>query len=443
MSAAFGAFVRANGGRGRLVVQPRMGFSDPRRMQEGLAATKAADALTVGTITLDAHTRVGHLQAVEGALRDGIDLNGYPIVSHDERTTGWVLSGGWGPGFPVQVRHGSAAPADIFRTLTRLGLGAGEGGPVSYCLPYGRTPLADSIRNWKESRELFAGLRERGVEPHLETFGGCMLGELCPPSQLIAISVLEALVFLQHGVRSVSVSYAQQTHAGQDREAVAALRRLCGELLPTDDWHVVVYAYMGLYPRTEHGAYRLLGQAAEPAVASGAERLIVKTVAESRRIPTIEENVSALEYAGRMAARPGPAPDSAPGPVADTQTYREAAALTEAVLNLHPDTGTALLRAFRAGYLDIPYCLHPDNRGETRSYIGGNGRLLWERTGSLPIGDIAGAQRARQVLGGAARTCRTCAEGSTRCRWSTGRPSPSRAHREPEQARVRSSRVWP
>jgi len=264
---------------------------------------------------------------------------------------------------------------------------------VSYCLPYGRTPLAESVRNWRASCEVFAGLRERGVEPHLETFGGCMLGQLCPPSQLIAISVLEALFFIRHGVRSVSVSYAQQTHPGQDREAVAALRRLCGELLPTDDWHVVVYAYMGLYPVTEHGAYRLLGQAAELAVASGAERLIVKTVAESRRIPTIEENVAALEYADRAAALTGRAPD----PGADTQTYREAAALTEAVLNLHPDIGEALLRAFRAGYLDIPYCLHPDNRGETRGRIGDDGRLLWERTGALPIGRIAGSHRARPV----------------------------------------------
>ncbi|EFL23200.1 methylaspartate mutase subunit E (MutE) superfamily protein [Streptomyces himastatinicus ATCC 53653] len=393
MSEGFGAFVRAHGGEGRLVVQPRMGFGDPHRMREGLAATRAADALTVGTITLDAHTRVGHLQAVERALRDGSDLNGYPIVSHEESVTRWVLSAASGPGFPVQVRHGSAAPADIFRTLTRLGLGASEGGPVSYCLPYGRTPLAESVRNWRESCEVFAGLRERGVEPHLETFGGCMLGQLCPPSQLIAISVLEALFFIRHGVRSVSVSYAQQTHPGQDREAVAALRRLCGELLPTDDWHVVVYAYMGLYPVTEHGAYRLLGQAAELAVASGAERLIVKTVAESRRIPTIEENVAALEYADRTAALTGRAPD----PGADTQTYREAAALTEAVLNLHPDIGEALLRAFRAGYLDIPYCLHPDNRGETRGRIGDDGRLLWERTGALPIGRIAGSHRARPV----------------------------------------------
>jgi methylaspartate mutase epsilon subunit len=389
----FGAVVRREGGSGRLVVQPRMGFGDPRTMRAGLAATKSARATTVGTITLDAHTRVGHFDAVETALRDGIDLNGYPIVSHALATTAWVLEGTRDATFPVQVRHGSAAPVEIFRSLAALRIGASEGGPVSYCLPYGRTSLADSVRNWEISCELFARLRERGVEPHLETFGGCMLGQLCPPSQLVALSVLEALFFLQHGVRSVSVSYAQQTSMEQDREAVAALRRLCAELLPTRDWHVVIYAYMGVYPESAHGARALLGRAAELAVSTGSERLIVKTEAESRRIPTIEENVRALEYAGDTAAATGPGP--APGAGPDSATYQEAFALVDGVLNLDADVGRALLAAFRRGYLDIPYCLHPDNRGRTRSYIDSDGKLRWENTGALPIGHLVRLGRSR------------------------------------------------
>ncbi|MFI9024319.1 methylaspartate mutase [Streptomyces sp. NPDC053560] len=380
----FGEFVRKAGGYGRLVVQPRMGFGDPARMRQGLLATKAADATTVGTVTLDSYTRVGELRAVEAALRAGRDLNGYPVVSHPTATTGAVLSGVRDSGFPVQVRHGSAAPADIFRALVRLRLNASEGGPVSYCLPYGRTPLAESVHNWKVCCELFARLRDVGAEPHLETFGGCMMGQLCPPGQLVAISVLEALFFAQHGIHSLSLSYAQQTNREQDREAVAALRRLSAELLPTDNWHVVVYAYMGVFPESYRGAHRLLGQAAELAVVTGSERLIVKTVSEARRIPTIAENVHALEYAARKAARTRyePGPDLA----RDSRTYLEARALVEAVLGLDDDVGEALIAAFRRGYLDVPYCLHPDNAGATRSYIDAEGKLQWADTGSLPLG---------------------------------------------------------
>ena len=92
---------------------------------------------------------------------------------------------------------------------------------------------------------------DRGGRAHLETFGGCLLGQLCPPSLLVATSVLEALFFVQHGLRSVSLSYAQQTHPVQDIEALAALDRLATELLPdVVDRHIVLYTYMGVFPRT-------------------------------------------------------------------------------------------------------------------------------------------------------------------------------------------------
>jgi methylaspartate mutase epsilon subunit len=391
----FGEFVRRAARSGALVVQPRMGFSSPQRMRAGLAATKHAHARTVGTITLDSYTRVGDLRAVDHALRAGSDLNGYPIVTYDAATTEGVLAGITDGAFPVQVRHGSPAPRDIFAALIGLRIGATEGGPVSYCLPYGRTPLTESVRNWVECVERFASLREAALQPHLETFGGCMLGQLCPPSQLVALSVLEALFFHQHGLRSISVSYAQQTNPVQDTEAVLALRRLCSELLPVQNWHVVVYAHMGAYPRTAAGAYRLLGQAAELAVTTGSERLIVKTVAESRRIPTIEENVAALEHAAAVARRTAPGTPADPG--GDSQTYQQAAALVAAVLDADADIGQGLLAAFRRGHLDIPYCVHPDNAGRARSYVDGDGWLRWADIGALPLSHLVKPAGPRSV----------------------------------------------
>ncbi|MFF9768487.1 methylaspartate mutase [Streptomyces sp. NPDC014636] len=389
----FGAFVRRAHDAGHLVVQPRMGMSSPERMRAGLLATRNAAATTVGTITLDSYTRVGDLESAELAVLEGVALNGYPIVSHTRTTTRSVLDGIHGPGFPVQVRHGSATPRDIFRALTAVGLDASEGGPVSYCLPYGRVPLRESVAQWAASCELLATLRESGAEPHLETFGGCVLGQLCPPGLLVAVSFLEALFFRRHGIRSISVSYAQQTDPRQDAEAVAALRTLCARFLPDTEWHVVVYAYMGLYPETAEGAYRLLGKAAELAVASGSERLIVKTVAESRRIPTVAENVAALEHAAAVAARTPRAPQDGTG----SQTYAEASALVNAVLELDDDLGTALLAAFTEGRLDVPYCLHPDNAGFSRSYIDADGRLRWADIGKMPLNGIADVRPAQAI----------------------------------------------
>ncbi|MEU9502440.1 methylaspartate mutase [Streptomyces sp. NPDC048196] len=396
--ADFGSFIRERHRVAGTVVQPRMGFSDPKTMRAGLVATEAAAVATAGTITVDSYTRVGDLRAVAEALAAGRDLNGYPLAHHDAATTRRVLAGVQSDSFAVQVRHGSAAPRSILAALLAAGLNATEGGPVSYCLPYGRTPLVESVHNWAASCRLLARSGATGARPHLETFGGCMLGQLCPPSLLVAISVLEALFFRQHGLDSISVSYAQQPNPEQNREALAALRRLCGRFLPDIDWHVVLYTYMGVYPTTAHGAYRLLGQAAELAAATGTERLIVKTVAESSRIPTIDENVAALKYAaevtGRWAAEQpdkiesNDTQDARPLEQRDTQVYLEALRLIEAVRDLSDDLGRALIRAFQFGYLDVPYCLHPDNPGRSRSYLDDSGRIRWADLGSLPLGGI-------------------------------------------------------
>ncbi|MFE1551475.1 methylaspartate mutase [Streptomyces sp. NPDC058718] len=396
---SFGAFVSAARRAGRLVVQPRMGMSDPRAMRAGLAATRAADATTVGTVTLDSYTRVGDQAAARRALAEGVPLNGYPLVTYDTAITRSLLDGIQDPAFPVQVRHGSAAPQDIVAALLLAGLDATEGGPVSYCLPYGRTPLATSVENWTRTCELLARTRDHGADPHLETFGGCMMGQLCPPSLLVAISVLEALFFAQHGLRSVSLSYAQQTDPVQDEEALHALRRLAEELLPELDWHIVVYTYMGVYPRTPGGARLLLEESARLAVRTGAARLIVKTAAEAHRIPTVRENVAALEAAARAAeaeaARALPTAAGqmaglpvAAGPAPDTGIHAEASALVQAVLEISPDLGRALPQAFERGYLDVPYCLHPDNAQRTRSYLDTDGRLRWSEIGAMPLGGI-------------------------------------------------------
>ncbi|TCC24411.1 methylaspartate mutase [Kribbella sindirgiensis] len=385
-TGSFGDFVARAHRAGTLVVQPRMGVSGPAAMRTGLVATRKATATAVGTITLDSYTRMGDNVNARAALAAGIELNGYPIVAHDPAVTRAVLDGVAGPEFPVQIRHGSPCPEPIVAALIQAGLHATEGGPVSYCLPYSRMPLEDSIPNWARSCDLLADVRATGAEPHVESFGGCMMGQLCPPGLLVALSVLECLFFRQHGIRSVSLSYAQQTNPDQDTEALLALRRLATQWLPDLDWHIVVYTYMGVYPRTPAGATGLLEEAARLAVRAGAARLIVKTVAEGYRIPTFAENVAALETAALAA-------DSCltiVGDPGDTGIHAEASALIEAVLDLGPDLGAALATAFRRGYLDVPYCLHPDNAGRARSYVDSAGRLQWSSIGSLPIRGVVG-----------------------------------------------------
>ncbi|WP_331741902.1 methylaspartate mutase [Streptomyces sp. NBC_01006] len=398
----FAAHVRRARESGSLVVQPRMGFAGARRMREGLRAVRDVAAPTAGTVTVDSYTRVGEYARALEALRYGAELNGFPLVAHGAEGTREVLKGLASASFPVQVRHGSALAGRLVATACAAGADATEGGPVSYCLPYGRVPLRDSVRAWAHCCELIAAREE---PMHLETFGGGMLGQLCPPSVLVALSVLEALFFREHGVRSLSLSYAQQTHPGQDLEALAALHRLAAERLDGGpdgtvgpDWHVVLYTFMGVFPRSAAGAFRLLEESARLAVRGGAARLVVKTPAEAHRIPTLDENVAALEFAAAVAAdergRTRTRPVAVPGLFG---VYEEAALLVDCVLEQAPTVGEALLRSFATGLLDVPYCLHPDNANRARAVVDPWGALRWADPGRVPL-----PRRARRGAAAAA-----------------------------------------
>ena len=353
-------------------------------MRAGLRAVHAAYPGAVGTITVDSYTRLGQHAEVAGALRDGSPINGYPIVHHSAAVTEGVVRGLAGPDFPVQIRHGSPSPERVFAALARVGLSASEGGPVSYCLPYSRTPLTVSVRSWERGCAQLVRLRDKGVEPHLETFGGCLLGQLCPPGLLVAMSVLEAMFFVRNGLGCVSLSYAHQGHPGQDREALLALRRLASRFLPGASWHVVLYTYMGLFPHTAQGVRRLTDHAVELAVATGTERVIVKTAAEAERIPRIQESVAALRGAAQRATALAER-QSGGEVVPETGVLAEATALVEATLSLDDDIGEALIAAFSSGYLDVPYCLHPDNAGRATSRRDASGAVVWADTGDLPV----------------------------------------------------------
>lgn len=383
----FTSFIKNMRQANKLIVQPRMGFGTCEKMQIGLQAVKSTQAPTIGTITLDSYTRVNNYKDAQKALDEGHDLNGYPIVNHGEIKTRAMLQDLQDEKFPVQVRHGTALPLEIFKAILASGIDATEGGPVSYCLPYSRVSLQQTMTAWAECCKLLANQRESNMICHLESFAGCMLGQLCHPSLLIALSILEGLFFKKYGLVSVSLSFAQGTHSSQDLAALSVLRRLAKQYLNDIEWHVVVYTYMGVFPKTVQGAYDIIQESARVAKLGCAERLIVKTPAEAHRIPTIEENIASLEITF-LASEEIKNSDTYKIDIdEENKIFQQASYLIESVLNLEADLDKALLKAFEKGYLDVPYCLHQDNKNKSRTYIDKNGYLQWADVGCMPFPD--------------------------------------------------------
>ncbi|MDR3490986.1 MAG: methylaspartate mutase [Gammaproteobacteria bacterium] len=369
----------------KLVVQPRMGFGTLDKMKQGLLAVANCNAPTIGTLTLDSYTRVNDFISPKIALDSHQEINGFPIVTHGAIATRELLDGIVADKFAVQVRHGTALPVEIIKVLLAAGINATEGGPISYCLPYSRLPIENAISAWATCCELLASSREKGIINHLESFAGCMLGQLCPPSLLLALGILEGIFFKRHGLVSVSLSYAQGPSAEQDLSALAALHVLANEYLSDIDWHIVVYTYMGVFPKTIAGASEIIKTSAQIAKIGNAQRLIVKTPAEAFRIPTIEENVKSLELAYSASKNLENNNNLAIDLEEQEIIYHQARFLVESVLDLHCSLNKGLQIAFKKGYLDVPYCLHQNNKNLTRSVIDSRGYLQWAETGNLPF----------------------------------------------------------
>ena len=341
-------------------LQPRMGFCDVEQMHRGLIATAKANADTVCTITLDAFTRTNDFAAAGAAIARNHHLNGYPIVNHPAETTRAMIAQiAQDHGTPVQIRHGSPKPSKIFKRMVEVGANTTEGGPVSYCLPYSRVPLSEAFTDWAEACKTLS----RGVaHSHVESFAGCMMGQMCDPAILVALNILEGLFLIEHGIETVSFSYSQGTSAVQDQAAVRALQMLARQFFDPGKYHIVAYVFMGYFPRTMAGFSRITADALQVVRATDIARVIVKTPVESSRIPTIAENIASLEYAQSSMDRC----DGDLFPQDDIDEYERilsmATGLVKNVLSLDKDISVAILEAFKTGLLCVPYCLHPDNR---------------------------------------------------------------------------------
>jgi len=370
--------------KNKIIVQPRMGYSNHSIMREGLLEVKNTNFLTIGTITIDSFTRTLQFEDALRAIKKGKPLNGYPIVSYSCEENKKLIDGIKSNDFPIQVRHGCPKPEKIFEATINAGIDAIEGGPISYSLPYGRISLKESIQSWANCSKMYAEAGNGNY--HIESFGGCMLGQLCPPSMLIVISILEVLFFNSYGVNSVSVSLAQGTNSQQDIAALKALKKLCNKYLAKNiDWHIVFYTFMGKFPETIHGAKAILSESSIIANMGEARRLIVKTINEAHQIPTINDNISALKLANEVANNSSIASERiTENEELENQIYDEANQILETILNLSSNLDIVIQKAFEKGYIDIPFCLHQDNIKKSKSTLDSFGNIVWAEMGNIP-----------------------------------------------------------
>lgn len=385
-----------NAGRAPLLVQPRSGVPLVGEQIRLFNAFREAGGARVLSYQVDSLTRNNNYAGAEEAIRDSrasgaATLNGFPVVNHGSKRLRRIIGE---VKVPLQTRHSTRDPRLLAEISYAGAVTSYEGGAVCYNIPYYKNyPLDESVRRWQYVDRLTGLYHERyGITLDREFFG-TLTATLIPPCLAIAVDIIEALLAVRQGVKSVSLGYAEQGHRPQDVAAVRMMRVLAEEYLGRLGYKdvqvsTVFHQYMAAFPPHPERAADLIYNSAVTAALSGATRLIVKTPAESYKIPTLEDNLHGLSLAHRGIAEAG-AVEVCEERVAEECALirREVEEIIESVIFCGGgDFAQGVVNGFAKGFLDIPFSPSVYNRGEIMTARDTEGAVRFLFFGQLQLG---------------------------------------------------------
>jgi methylaspartate mutase epsilon subunit len=295
---------------------------------------------------------------------------------------------------PIQVRHGTPDARLLAEIALSSGFTSFEGGGVSYNIPYAKkVPLDKSIRDWKYVDRLVGFYEEQGISINREPFGP-LTGTLVPPFISHAVALLEGLLALEQGVKSITLGYGQGGNIVQDLAAMASLRELGHEYFDrrgyTDyDLTLVFHQWMGGFPEDESKAFAVINLGSVVAAMAKAEKIIVKTPHEAMGIPTKEANAAGLKSTRQILSMV-----EEQTICADNEAVRQEADLIKKEVACLMDSVTAaggedlaqgIVQCFASGILDVPFAPSIYNRGKVLPIRDNEGFIRVYAKGQLPL----------------------------------------------------------
>lgn len=403
----FSSAMRAAKEAGTTLLQPRAGVAlldEHIKLLKYLESEGGADLLPT---TIDAYTRQNRYEeaakGIEKSLAAGASLlNGFPAVNYGVEGCRRVAEA---VSVPVEVRHGTPDARLLAEITLAAGFTAFEGGGISYNIPYAKSvPLRTSIRAWKYVDRLVGIYEERGVRINREPFGP-LTGTLVPPCVSHAVAVLEGLLALEQGAKSITLGYGQGGNLVQDIAALRSLVVLAEEYFGAagfQDYELttVFHQWMGGFPEDEAQAFGVIAWGAAVARLARATKVIVKSPHEAMGIPTKEANAQGLRTTRQVSnmLADQSALDSAAIDREVALILRESRALLEGAFGLAERQGAAAagssrdpeeaaVRAFEAGLLDVPFAPSSQNKGKILPMRDDEGFIRIFKAGSLPLPD--------------------------------------------------------
>jgi methylaspartate mutase epsilon subunit len=377
----------------QMLVQPRGGFPTYDKVFK-LYDKFVKAGVDVLPFTIDSNTRLNDYEMAKKmlALSEESDenmLNGYPLINHGYRTTREMVTH-----FktPISLRHGTPDARLLVEVALASGIFEIEGGPITYLLPYSKNfPLDKAFLYWKYVEKVCASYSELNEPINRESFGP-LTATMQPPAIVIVIQILEMLLSLEEGVKSFSVSFAQNGSMLQDivtSNVIKKLSRKYADMFGYSDAqiHLVYHQWMGAFPRDKSFSDSLITSSTVIASMVGADKIITKTRDEAFGIPTPEVNAMAVrntKYTLQILRGIPKISDEAE----EENLSQMVDDILEAVFNDRADTlWRKVLNSIKSGVIDIPFSPHIINVSEAITVRDRDSNIRFYERGKIPISD--------------------------------------------------------
>ncbi len=379
--------------KNQVLLQPRAGVA---LVDEHIKLLKYLEAESdLLPTTIDAYTRQNRYQEAENGIEKSRNaghslLNGFPAVNHGLAECRRLIES---VSKPVEVRHGTPDARLLAEITLASGFTSYEGGGISYNIPYAKKiALEKSIRDWQYVDRLIGIYEEAGVSINREPFGP-LSGTLIPPFISHVVAIIEGLLALRQGVRSITLGYGQAGNMVQDVAAILSLKQLAHDYFKAagfSDYHLttVFHQWMGGFPEDEAQAFAVIGWGGAVASLARATKVIVKTPHEAMGIPTKEANLQGLKATRQIVNMLSDQhmPDTIELSNEIEMISREVRAVMDKVFELGGgDVALGAIRAFEAGVIDVPFAPSICNRGKLLPVRDHHGAIRIFQPGNVPM----------------------------------------------------------
>ncbi|HEY8445306.1 MAG TPA: methylaspartate mutase subunit E [Bacilli bacterium] len=381
---------------GKTLIQPRAGVCRLAEHIELMQYLEQAGADLLPT-TIDSYTRQNRYQEAEKGIEESIKLNrnmlnGFPAVNYGVENCKKVYDS---VNVPLQARHGTPDARLLAEIIHAAGWTSNEGGAISYNIPYAKNiSIEDTIKYWQYCDRLVGYYEDHGVTLNREPFGP-LTGTLVPPSIANAISIIEAILACEQGVKNISVGYGMGGNVVQDVAAIKALAHQTEYYLSKFGYKDIIvttvfHQWMGGFPQDEDEAMGLIALSSTVAALSKATKMITKTPYESIGIPTKEANARGIKASKLVVSllQDQQYLDSRELNEEIAQIEKEVDCLLEQVLRIgNGDIAVGTVLAFEQGILDIPFAPSRYNANKMLPARDNDGHIRILEFGNLGFND--------------------------------------------------------